>query len=342
MESTSVSQLISSAVYNLVTENVAFSKCIEIDGIICVSPGDQSQDIVIKMHQVFVKPKQSVKTSFKDSILVEKNMEPGPVIINKVGEHTFDVTKVKPAIAKSVKRKKRPKYRLSLGRKKGRYRTIKSMEQVDDDSVMDNACRHGDGTDGIDTLYNGIKIKEEIESEPEIHREYDMTNTSCSINEDNTENDITNYDNMDITGEISDSTIIQNEHENPLEDETKSVMFANVIKTEQEITITDDKQITLDTCDEQDDGDANADDEDVGDANADDDNDDIANDSDGEDEDWLIEGNQHKVASSSKTDGHPAPNLIVKGPAITSTTTQDKKDIANGSLHMKNTKQALF
>ncbi|CAH1778187.1 unnamed protein product, partial [Owenia fusiformis] len=51
-----LTQMIQDAVLKLCTQNVVFNKALEIDGIICVSPGDESKEIVVKMHRTIVKP----------------------------------------------------------------------------------------------------------------------------------------------------------------------------------------------------------------------------------------------------------------------------------------------
>ncbi|CAH1777404.1 unnamed protein product [Owenia fusiformis] len=51
-------QMIQDAVLKLCTQNVVFNKSLEIDGIICVSPGDDTKEIVVKMHRTIVKPNE--------------------------------------------------------------------------------------------------------------------------------------------------------------------------------------------------------------------------------------------------------------------------------------------
>ncbi|CAH1776380.1 unnamed protein product [Owenia fusiformis] len=61
METTSelLTKVIQDAVLKLCTQNVVFSKSLEIDGIICVSPGEEAKEIVVKMHRTIVKPNQA-------------------------------------------------------------------------------------------------------------------------------------------------------------------------------------------------------------------------------------------------------------------------------------------
>ncbi|CAH1778340.1 unnamed protein product [Owenia fusiformis] len=53
-----LTQMIQDAVLKLCTQNVVFNKSLEIDGIICVSPGDEAKEIVVKMHRTIVKPNE--------------------------------------------------------------------------------------------------------------------------------------------------------------------------------------------------------------------------------------------------------------------------------------------
>ncbi|CAH1776339.1 unnamed protein product [Owenia fusiformis] len=51
-----ITQMIQDAVLKLCTQNIMFQKSLEIDGIICVSSGEEQRDIVVKMHRTIVKP----------------------------------------------------------------------------------------------------------------------------------------------------------------------------------------------------------------------------------------------------------------------------------------------
>ncbi|CAH1778383.1 unnamed protein product, partial [Owenia fusiformis] len=57
-----LAQLIQDAVLKLCTQNVVFNRSLEIDGIICVSPGDEAKEIVVKMHRTIMKPMISQET----------------------------------------------------------------------------------------------------------------------------------------------------------------------------------------------------------------------------------------------------------------------------------------
>ncbi|CAH1777517.1 unnamed protein product [Owenia fusiformis] len=53
---TSLTNMIQDAILKLCTHNITFTKSLEIDGIICVSPGEAQPDIVVKMHRTILKP----------------------------------------------------------------------------------------------------------------------------------------------------------------------------------------------------------------------------------------------------------------------------------------------
>ncbi|CAH1776975.1 unnamed protein product, partial [Owenia fusiformis] len=51
-----LTSMIQDAILKLCTQNMTFAKSLEIDGIICVSQGEQLPEIVVKMHRTIVKP----------------------------------------------------------------------------------------------------------------------------------------------------------------------------------------------------------------------------------------------------------------------------------------------
>ncbi|CAH1777357.1 unnamed protein product, partial [Owenia fusiformis] len=71
-----LTQLIQDAVLKLCTQNVVFTKSLEIDGIICVSPGDEAKEIVVKMHRTIMKPEpepQQIPQSWSSPQLAVNN-----------------------------------------------------------------------------------------------------------------------------------------------------------------------------------------------------------------------------------------------------------------------------
>ncbi|CAH1777790.1 unnamed protein product, partial [Owenia fusiformis] len=54
--------MIQDAILKLCTQNMIFSKSLEIDGIICVSQGEELPDLVVKMHRTIVKPPSKGET----------------------------------------------------------------------------------------------------------------------------------------------------------------------------------------------------------------------------------------------------------------------------------------
>ncbi|CAH1778343.1 unnamed protein product, partial [Owenia fusiformis] len=68
-----LTQLIQDAVLKLCTQNVVFNKSLEIDGIICVSPGDEAKEIVVKMHRTIMKP-NPVQETFNNASDWSSNM----------------------------------------------------------------------------------------------------------------------------------------------------------------------------------------------------------------------------------------------------------------------------
>ncbi|CAH1776982.1 unnamed protein product, partial [Owenia fusiformis] len=55
-----LSKMIQDAILKLCTQNMTFQNSLEIDGIICVSRGETTHDVVIKMHRTIVKPPDSL------------------------------------------------------------------------------------------------------------------------------------------------------------------------------------------------------------------------------------------------------------------------------------------
>ena len=55
ISSAEINRAIQDAILKLCTQNVMFSKSLEIDGIVCISP-EGDRDIIVKMHRTIVKP----------------------------------------------------------------------------------------------------------------------------------------------------------------------------------------------------------------------------------------------------------------------------------------------
>ncbi|CAH1777116.1 unnamed protein product [Owenia fusiformis] len=63
---TLLTQLVQDAVLKLCTQHITFDTQLEIDGIICVSPGEMVPEIVIKMHRTIMKPEEPVQAQWAD------------------------------------------------------------------------------------------------------------------------------------------------------------------------------------------------------------------------------------------------------------------------------------
>ncbi|CAH1776353.1 unnamed protein product, partial [Owenia fusiformis] len=70
-----LTQMIQDSVLKLCTQHMIFDHSLEIDGIICISPGDESKELVVKMHRTIMKPTSQEEqlhnpsTSWQDSSL---------------------------------------------------------------------------------------------------------------------------------------------------------------------------------------------------------------------------------------------------------------------------------
>ncbi|CAH1776635.1 unnamed protein product [Owenia fusiformis] len=56
MGSNVLTSLIQDAILKLCTQHVTFDASLEIDGIICITPGQDAKEIVVKMHRTIMKP----------------------------------------------------------------------------------------------------------------------------------------------------------------------------------------------------------------------------------------------------------------------------------------------
>ncbi|CAH1777111.1 unnamed protein product [Owenia fusiformis] len=72
-----LTQLIQDAVLKLCTQNIVFNTSLEIDGIICVSPGEKEREIVVKMHRTIMKPAESqgIQQSWSPQVDIEASSD---------------------------------------------------------------------------------------------------------------------------------------------------------------------------------------------------------------------------------------------------------------------------